>query len=125
MAEALFNKKAKEAEIRAEASSAGLFADGAPLSCGARKALFDFGVTDFEHTSKQLTPQMLTDADYVVGISARHAAEIAEKYPEYSDKIFAFPTDITDPFGMSTEVYKGTLREIESGIDVIISRIFR
>lgn len=124
MAEAVFNKKASELGIDVSAFSAGLFADGAPMSNGARAALSDYGITDFGHTSKQLTAQELSDADYVVGISARHALTIAEKYPEYSDRIFAFPTDITDPFGKSTEVYKETLREIESGVDVILSRVF-
>lgn len=124
MAQAVFNKKASELGIDVGAFSAGLFADGAPMSSGARAALADYGIADFEHTSKQLTSQMISDTDYVVGISARHALSIAEKYPEYSDRIFAFPTDIKDPFGMSTEVYKETLREIESGIDVILSRVF-
>lgn len=124
MAEALFNKKAKDAGICAKASSAGLFADGSPLSYGAREALLDFGIQDFEHISVQLSEEMLGEYDYIVGISARHASSVAEKYPEYSDRIFAFPTDIPDPFGMSTEVYKETLLEIESGIDVILSRVF-
>ncbi len=124
MAEAIFNKKACETGIDAKASSAGLFADGTPLSISAKEALSNCGISDFRHTSRQLCEDMLGEYDYIIGISSHHASSVAQMYPNYSDKVFAFPTDISDPFGKSFEVYKKTLSEIEHGIDVIISELF-
>ncbi len=124
MAQAIFNKKAKEKAIDAVALSAGLYADGSPISENARAALEKYGIPNFEHFSVQLCPKLLAECDCIIGISAGHASAIAGAYSGAKDKVFSFPSDIPDPYGKSLEAYENTLKKIEEGIDAIICEMF-
>ena len=119
MAEAVFNDEAKKRGLDFNASSAGLFADGAPLSRGAHFALKQKGI-EFEHVSSTVNARMLEQSDYVFGITQNHARNLISMFPEYAEKIYSFPEDISDPFGQSDEVYVLCLSQISDGVDRII-----
>lgn len=124
MAEAVFNRKAKGKGLPAVALSAGLAADGSPLSGNAAEALAKHGIEGFAHTSVTVTKEMCEEADVIVGITGRHASALTDRFPELFGKVFSFPIDIPDPFGMSLYIYERTLEEIEKGVDEIISEVF-
>ncbi len=124
MAEAIFNKKASNMGLDAIALSAGLFADGSPVSENSKLALMEYGIPDFSHSSVKLTKELVSECDYIVGISKAHALRINDEFPGAESKVFAFPFDIPDPYGRNPETYKATLKEIEKGIDAIICELF-
>lgn len=124
MAMAVFNKRAHELAIDAEAFSRGLYADGSSASENAVEALSENGIIEFCHASKTVSEEDMGNADMVIGISSRHAARLMADFPQYCDKIFAFPFDVSDPFGGDIGVYRRTLEEITRGIDIIIREVF-
>ena len=124
MAMALFNDKTKKRGLSATAFSRGLYADGSEISANASAALCDIGIADCAHISQTVSREDILEADAVFGISRRHAENLNAMFPEFGDKIFAFPFDISDPFGGDLETYKTSLAEISKGIDVIIERLF-
>ena len=116
MAAALFNHLYADGRI---AVSAGLCADGSPISANAVHALRSRGImpspqNDYEnHISRTVTPELMKSAGRVIGISSRHAVALISAFPEYAEKIEAMPSDIADPFGGSEEDYIRCLDEIE------------
>lgn len=123
MAQALFNAKAKTFGIDANASSFGFFAQtGESISTNAVFALKDIGI-DFTHTSSQITQEDVENADMIFGISQSHARNLCAMFPTHADKIYSFPTDISDPFGLDLEAYKRCRDEISDGINSIINHL--
>ncbi len=123
MAEAIFNEKAKSEKLNACASSCALSSPTLePISENAKQALNDIGI-DFSHTSKQVSEEDIKDADMVFGITHTHAKILCDIFPEYSDKIYSFPSDISDPFGCDLDVYKKCRGEITDGVNLIIKHL--
>ena len=118
MAEAIFNSLTDGKDF--SASSCGIYGDGvSPVSENAKKALSEIGI-EFNHTSKPLTEKLICEADYVVGMTANHARSIISMFPEYSDKIYAMPKDICDPYGGNLSVYKTCREEITECIKSLL-----
>ena len=107
MAAAILAHLAKrEAPLRYEAESAGLFAAcGAPMTAHAQDALRALGIEPHAHVSKNVDESLMSAADLVVGLTASHAMQLAMRYPQYATKITTLPFDIADPFGGDAEVY--------------------
>lgn len=123
MAMAIFNDMAKKEGLEWQSDSAGLFADGvSKISIGAFTALANNGIL-CDYTSKKLDNSLMEKADMVFGITENHASSIISLFPQYSDKVFAFPTDISDPYGQSVSVYESCLSEIEDGIKIIVKHL--
>ncbi len=126
MAKALFNALFATEERRAD--SAGLYADGAPISQNAVTALVHRGIAPtpdndyIAHMSKTVTEDMVRDAELVVGLTGRHAMELMLRFPRYASKIHAMPRDISDPFGGDIAVYEGCLDEIEEVLGEVFPR---
>lgn len=118
MAEVVFNFDYADSGYIAE--SAGLAADGSPISENALDALFDEGYrVKGQHPSRMLTKAIIEAADIVVGISASHAMQIIMSHPEYAEKIYSMPFDITDPYGGSLETYKACLFDIKKALAIV------
>lgn len=115
-----FNNIAKKHNIDAVSDSAGIFTDGISLiSDNASLSLKDKGI-DAEYTSKPVSYELLIESDYIFGMTENHANILKASFPEFSYKIFPFPTDISDPFGCDLYTYKNCFCEIEKGIEKII-----
>ncbi|MBR6807926.1 MAG: low molecular weight protein arginine phosphatase [Clostridia bacterium] len=118
MAAALFNHIFTDSEYFA--ASAGLYADGSPISPNAAEALMERGVlptphNDYRrHVSRRLDEKLLDEADTVVAITERHAMEIIFRYPAYASRVVVMSEDIPDPYGGSMEVYRECLSKIEA-----------
>jgi len=124
MAQAVFNHKASLLGIEASAESRGLCADGSMISHNAAIALDEISISGFEHISQTVSEEDVKSADVVIGITSRHAAMLIAQFPSYCDKIYAFPSDISDPYGGDIGVYRKTLGEISDGIDAVIREVF-
>ena len=120
MAAAMFNFLFPERN--AFAVSAGLCADGSPISENAKEALRRRGVpctvenNYTDHVSRTVTPEMIATASQVIGISSRHAMALICAFPGQAEKISAMPEDIADPFGGTVDDYVRCLADIEKSL---------
>lgn len=102
-----------------EVKSAGVFADaGSDASAHAKTALQEKGI-EINHTSQQLTEELLEWADVVLTMTRGHKQTIAQYYPGLENKVYTLyeyteriNRDISDPYGGSLEVYRKTLNEL-------------
>ncbi len=120
MAAALYNHLFSDSGYTA--SSAGLYADGSPISEKAVSALMERGVlptpsNDYRcHVSRNLDERIIREADLIVGITGSHAMEIMFRYPSYASKIAVMSEDIPDPYGGDVRVYRTCLEMIERSL---------
>lgn len=103
------------------ADSAGLFTtQGRPMSYDARAALTRHGYDKDKlrtQISKPITRELVSKSDIVVGVTSAHAEKIAERYPEFKDKITTFKVGIPAPADYDEnahdECFFALCREIE------------
>ena len=104
------------------AVSAGLVANGSPISSGALHALEKRGVpstadNDYKnHVSRLVTRADLAGARLVVAVTGFHATQLIMKFPEFATKITVMPEDVPDPYGGSDEEYETCLGQIEDAL---------
>lgn len=107
-------------EIRA--TSAGLYASGDPISPLAVQALAAANIpatsdNDYtRHVSRPVNPEIMENADLVVGMTPSHAMQLTVWFPEHASKITSMPHPIPDPFGGDLEDYRACLAAIIEGI---------
>ncbi len=120
MCAALFNDRF--AGLTRHAVSAGLYADGSGISENAVRALENAGVrcTDgndyVHHVSRNVTEEMVAEAEAVVGVTSSHAMQLMMKFPAYASKIAVLPTEISDPFGGDLARYEACLGDIDRAL---------
>src|SRR5580692_5668082 len=111
--------------------SAGIGAmDGQPPSPYAVQAVRELGIDISRQRSRQLTPELVQQADYIFGMTHSHVDTIFLLYPKAAEKTFLlrefddtldiFEKDISDPIGGSYEVYLNCRDQIEQGIASIM-----
>ncbi len=98
------------------AVSAGLYADGSPISRNAALALEQAGITPPEHISRSVSEVLIRQATQVIGITAAHADSLMWSCPHFASKITKLPVDIPDPFGGDLSVYQTCLDTIKSAL---------
>lgn len=117
MAAALYNHLFADGEYFAV--SAGLYADGSPISEKAVRALMERGVlptpsNDYRiHISRSLDEKLISEADLVVAVTGSHAMEIMLRYPAHASKLAVMSDDVPDPYGGDDGVYRACLSKIE------------
>lgn len=124
MAEFMFKQYLKDKKRGGEfaVSSAGLYAErGSELSENAHSTL---ELLDIKHNPKRkakvFTVQMTFDADLIIGMSARHAAECGDgNVKSFED--FGLKRPIPDPYGGSLQVYLDCAAAIRSCFDDILA----
>ena len=122
MAEYVFNFD--YADSGYEAVSAGLAADGSPVSAHALDALFEEGYrVKGTPASVQLTDELMDSSHIIIGITASHAMQIITSYPHHAWKVYSMPFDIADPFGGSIEVYRACLADIRKALVIVMESI--
>ena len=121
MAQAIFNKLAEGKPFHAVSS--GIYGDGiSPISENAKLALEENGIF-FSHTSTPVSKALLDEADIVICMSESHAGTVSAMFPEYREKIFVMPKDISDPYGGNLAIYRECLKEIEECIKLVIASL--
>ena len=107
--------------------SAGLGAmEGQPPSAHAVDAVKELGIDIAGQRSRMLTPELVSQADYIFGMTHSHVDTVMLLYPQAAEKTFLlrefddtldpFEKDISDPIGGSYEVYMNCRDQIEQGI---------
>ena len=127
MAEGLFRQLGGEAETGLTAASAGLYTEnGLPASANAVAAAAERGADISAHRSRQLTPEMVREANYLVCMTGAHYDRLCELFPDCADRIFTLlPEDISDPFGGDLATYRRSAAEIDKGVQAIIENLSR
>lgn len=127
MAAALMNKIASENDIDAISESAGIFATpGQPASENAIIAMKDYGIDLSDHVSRQITDDLVTEADLVLTMTEGHKMLTAGIAPEKTFTICEFAGyegEISDPFGGDVEEYKSVAGEIYDCLTDIAEKI--
>ena len=124
MAQAVFNNITKEKGLDFISDSCGLCTDESPISKNARNALLNSGI-DFECYSKQINEKLVSEADYVITITQRHRQAVISLFPQFADKVFSFPFDISDPYGADLNEYTLCLQQIKTGVEAIIEELVK
>ncbi len=114
--------------------SAGVGAvNGQPPSPAAVRAMQDLGIDISSQLSRQLTREMIRDADYIFGLTGGHVDAINLLYPyatektflvrEFQDDLKSYEKDIADPIGCSYEVYVQCRDQIRQAIPFMLNFI--
>ncbi len=127
MAEALFNHLAREKGILAEAKSAGVFASGGGVSQNSIDAMAELGIDISAEISKQISREMIDEADLILTMSQSHKAMTEAMFG--CDKVYTLGgfcgdgEDISDPFGGNLDIYKACRDEIRHKIYKVLEII--
>ncbi len=127
MAEGIFRHILKGRRRDIQVMSAGIGAmEGQPPSPHAVQAVRELGIDISKQRSRQLTADLVQEADYIFGMTHSHVDTIFLLYPQAAEKTFLlrefddtldiFEKDISDPIGGSYEVYLNCRDQIEQGI---------
>src|SRR5580692_1187384 len=111
--------------------SAGIGAiDGQAPSPYAVQAVRELGIDIAKQRSRQLTADLVQEADYIFGMTHSHVDTVMLLYPhaaektfllrEFDDTLDIFEKDISDPIGGSYEVYLNCRDQIEQGIATLL-----
>ncbi len=126
MAEGIFRHVMK-GRRDVQVMSAGIGAmEGQPPSPYAVKAVEELGLDISRQRSRQLTAELVEEADYIFGMTHNHVDTVFLLYPQAAEKTFLlrefddtldiFEKDISDPIGGSYQVYVNCRDQIEQGI---------
>ncbi len=121
MAEALLRKKT-DAHAVSSAGLSVLFA--APAAENALAVMKEYGHDISAHRSRQLTAEMVNDADLLLTMTDTHRDILCSLFPEAKEKTFSLAEyaahpgqNIADPFGGDIEIYRTCAAEIAALIE--------
>lgn len=125
MAEGLFRALDGEARTGLHASSAGLFVhEGLPASEYAVQAAGELGADLSSHRARQLTPELVRQAQYLVCMTAAHYDRLVQAMPWAQDKVFTLaPDDVADPFGGTLETYRACAAQLADDVRTLIGNL--
>jgi protein-tyrosine-phosphatase len=115
-------------------SSAGMIdMHGAAADATAVKILAEHGYDSLSHLSRQITKEMIEEADWIVVMENAHRQQLIVNYPQYEKKIHLLKSfsrdydtvnqDIHDPYKQSVYNYRQCFSEIYMAIDGMIKCI--
>lgn len=124
-------------------SSAGVFAyDGDRASSNAVSVLKnEWNIDIAGHRSKQLNRKLVNEAAIILTMTRGHKEAIISEYPDSKSKVYTlkefvsaqkydpnmeaynYALDITDPYGMTAQVYKRCAEEIKSAVEKLLEII--
>ncbi len=88
MGEALLRRRLDERGIDAVVTSAGLLRGGAPATEAAVEAMAAEGLDISGHRSRQVTPELIAEADLVVAMARQHLIEMTLMAPDAWPRMF-------------------------------------
>jgi protein-tyrosine-phosphatase len=134
MAEAIFNALAEDRGLGFRAESAGVAAlKGKPIAPNASAALEETGIYTEGHSARQVSAQMLEEADLVLAMSPRHVTELRRVFgdsfavstlPEYASGASS-EEGISDPYGSAMVAYRASARQLFEYVDLLVNRLAR
>lgn len=133
MAEALFHKSMKEAQLRIHACSAGLHAiAGTPPEPRALTVAEEMHISLSNHRAQLLTPDLAAQADVILGMDYQNTAELLALYPSHREKILllsAFAKDnrrhreIPDPYLGNLDATRNCYTFLQLCVDGLTSEL--
>ncbi|WP_110112631.1 low molecular weight protein arginine phosphatase [Bacillus sp. CGMCC 1.16541] len=112
-----------------EVKSAGVFASpGSDASSHAKQALKERGIKH-QHVASLLDEELIQWATHIFTMTDTHKQFVIDRVPEAIDKTYTLGEfvgdrkDVSDPFGGSLSVYRGTLEEIDSFIEKLVNEL--
>jgi len=93
---------------------------GEPMTTEARLALEEMGIDSGRHVSRELTRELVDQAEVIYAMTKAHAAAVREIAPYAADRIVLLDPagrDVEDPIGGSPEVYRATARKLRELIE--------
>jgi protein-tyrosine phosphatase len=130
MAEVMLRERLRSVTGRDDAVgvvSAGLAAfQGDPASNQAVEIMGKRGLDLTGHASQPLTEQIIQLADVILTMTRSHRDAILSKFPEISDRVHTLRVDggdISDPVGLSVEVYEACADQIDQQLAIWVQRI--
>lgn len=100
--------------------SAGLSAmPGSPANPHAVEALQKQGIDIGQHRARELSPQLVHEADVIYTMTAAHRQAIVDLVPSAADKTFTLDPDgdVEDPLGSGADSYQRTAELIRRRLD--------
>jgi RpiB/LacA/LacB family sugar-phosphate isomerase len=130
MAEGLFRHLTQERDFCVRSCGLGTI-DGEPPSAHAIRAMRDLGIDISRQRSRMITAELVRQADFIFGMTHSHVGQIKLMYPQAEEKTFLlrefdetredYEKDISDPIGMSYEVYAQCRDQIKEGIMAMLN----
>ncbi|MDN5345497.1 MAG: protein arginine phosphatase [Clostridia bacterium] len=139
MAAALGARWMEERGLNVALPSAGLAArEGDPATPEAIQALAELGIDLKGHRARQVTADLIANADVILTMTASQREYLQQLYPAARDKTFTLQgyvreeggkarpeEDIPDPYGRPLEVYRATARKLASLVDQALEKYHR
>ena len=127
MAEALLRHELRDREeITVESAGLGAMVDW-PAAEHAAELMSERGIDISSHRARQLTPDLLHDADLILVMEAGHKKAIEAEDTTARGKVFRLgewqDRDIQDPYRKPKKEFAKVLREIEACIDDWVERL--
>lgn len=103
--------------------------DGSPPSDGAMLVGMEQGLDLSEHRSRQLTEEIVSEADLILVMATSHLARVKELAPKANVHLLAGFTSgregstVQDPFGGDLAAYRATFKELERELAGLLERI--
>jgi protein-tyrosine-phosphatase len=112
-------------------SSAGLCAyPGDRASYQAAEVMKEWGIDLSRHCAKQISLELIDNADIILTMTEGHKREIIEFDPESRGRVFTLREyaegtggSINDPYGMPVTVYRKCAEELKGYIEKVIDRL--
>ena len=123
MAQALLQRALARRGLEIEVCSAGLAADGSPISQGSLQALAAWDIDASAHRSQQVTPQLCERAQHIYVMSPTHKQALVYGLGVDEKKISILGHGIPDPFGGDLQIYKDTRDTIEQAVQLIADQL--
>jgi len=132
MAAALLQARLARDEARRDwqVGSAGVWAaEGRLASAYAIEEMAQRGIDLHAHRSRNVTRDLMTEADLVLAMTRNHAEALGAAFPEHAHKVHLLSEmvgreyDIYDPYGGTRLEYAYTARELEQLIEAGYERI--
>ena len=132
MAEVILRHKLAHHGLKGiQVASAGIAAEeGFPAHPLAIGICLEHGLKLNQHRSRQLTSELIQEADVILGMTDSHVHLLSKTYPEKSADICLLklygrediPSDreIADPIGMNPAQYQRCFNELESELERIV-----
>ena len=131
MAEALLKKAAVGRGITGlDIESAGM--NATPGERSSRYAVEAMAAREIDidrRLARQVTAQMISEADVVLTMTGRHAATLQEELPQFAGKVFSLGEfsgvnrDVVDPYMGTAENYERVAQELEEMVSRALDRL--
>ena len=120
---------AKDPELTVGSAGIGAF-DGQPASTHSVEVMKEESIDLGGHRSRMLTPDMVSEATHIFGMTRSHRDAVQSFYPTAAEKTFVlreflvdmdttFDLDVPDPIGMDREAYARTRNLIKEAMPSI------